>query len=113
VVALGEVGYNVGAGMTGGVLYVPDQDDRLKEKINAAYVAIRDLNDEDLRTLKGMIQSHFNFTGSLRAQELLADFNGSAGRFRKISPPDPVFPAAAERNSSAPVTEHLRSSGEP
>jgi len=86
VVALGEVGYNVGAGMTGGVLYVPDRDDRLKEKINTAYVAIRDLNDEDLRALKGMIQSHFNFTGSLRAQELLADFNGSAGRFRKISP---------------------------
>jgi glutamate synthase (NADPH/NADH) large chain len=86
VVALGEVGYNVGAGMTGGVLYVLDRDDRLEEKINTAYVAICDLNDEDLRTLKGMIQGHFNFTGSLRAQEILADFNGSAGQFRKIAP---------------------------
>ncbi len=86
VVALGEVGYNVGAGMTGGVLYVLDRDDRLQEKINTSYVAVHDLNDEDIRTLKGMIQSHYDFTGSFRAREILADFGGTTRKFRKVTP---------------------------
>jgi len=86
VVVLGNVGYNVGAGMTGGILYVLDQDSLLKEKINTSYTMIRELSDEDLRTLKGMLESHYAYTKSPRAREILDDFDRSVNIFRKVSP---------------------------
>ncbi|MEK6699999.1 MAG: glutamate synthase large subunit [Nitrospirota bacterium] len=86
VVVLGEVGYNVGAGMTGGVLYIPDDNGSLLRKINTSSVVMHDLVDDDVRTLRTMIENHRTYTRSVRAAELLADVDEIPGRFKKILP---------------------------
>ncbi|HWR73553.1 MAG TPA: glutamate synthase-related protein, partial [Nitrospirota bacterium] len=86
VVVLGEVGYNVGAGMTGGVLYVLDDNGSLLRKINASSVVMHELVDDDVRTLRTMMEDHRRYTGSVRAAELLAGVDEIPGRFKKILP---------------------------
>ena len=38
VVVLGDAGYNIGAGMTGGEIYLLDPDDRLERKIKVPHM---------------------------------------------------------------------------
>jgi glutamate synthase (NADPH/NADH) large chain len=86
VVVLGETGYNVGAGMTGGVIYIADRDGSLKKKNNPASIVIGDLAEDDVRTLKALIQRHHQYTGSSLAADLLAGFDKEIKPFKKISP---------------------------
>ncbi len=86
VVCLGDAGYNVGAGMTGGVLYALDRGGGLSGRINASYVRISGLDGQDRRSLQSMIESHYRYTGSPRAAGILADFDTTLTRFRKVAP---------------------------
>jgi glutamate synthase (NADPH/NADH) large chain len=87
VVVLGEVGYNVGAGMTGGgVIYIFDERDALDERINPSYVTAGGLDDEDeVVCHKGMLEAHHGYTGSERAAEMLSDFERYARHFKKVA----------------------------
>jgi glutamate synthase (NADPH/NADH) large chain len=86
VVVLGEVGYNVGAGMTGGgIIYIFDEHDTLDEKINSSYVMASGLDDEDeVVCLKGLLTAHHEYTGSTRAGDMLSDFEHCARYFKKV-----------------------------
>jgi glutamate synthase domain-containing protein 2/glutamate synthase domain-containing protein 1/glutamate synthase domain-containing protein 3 len=87
VVVLGEVGHNVGAGMTGGVIYILDRSNRLGNRINASYVRMEDVrNDEDIETLRSLVISHYRYTGSLQADEIVTDFKNNLRYFRKVVP---------------------------
>jgi len=87
VVLLGGVGYNVGAGMTGGVIYVFDEDNRLKEKLDNSYVVAHRLEDEqDIQRLKSLIENHYIYTESPRAGEILHSFDSLLKHFYKVVP---------------------------
>ncbi len=86
VVVLGEVGYNVGGGMTGGVIYILDNDDSLSRKVNTSYVSLSGLSNADVETLRVMIEDHIRYTGSTRAQDILSAFPRALERFRKVTP---------------------------
>jgi glutamate synthase (NADPH/NADH) large chain len=86
VVVLGEVGSNVGAGMTGGVIYVLDRDDGLAGRINTAYVKIARMDDNDRKTLRSMIQNHHQYTGSMQAGAILSAFDAALRHFKKVVP---------------------------
>jgi glutamate synthase (NADPH/NADH) large chain len=87
VVVLGEVGFNVGAGMTGGVIYILDRRNQLGNRINASYVKIQGVAvDEDIEELRTHIISHFRYTGSLRADDIVTDFKNSLRHFKKVVP---------------------------
>jgi glutamate synthase domain-containing protein 3 len=84
-VVLGEIGYNVGAGMTGGIIYLFDENDRLKTKLNNSYVAAYDLEDtQDIQRLKSLIEGHYRYTESKRAEEILRDFENMLKYFKKV-----------------------------
>jgi glutamate synthase (NADPH/NADH) large chain len=88
VAVLGDVGVNFGAGMTGGFAYVLDEagdlDSRLnKESIEALPIEDLAIHQEHLR---GMIDQHFEGTGSCRAQQILHDFDTFAPMFKLIKP---------------------------
>ena len=85
VVVLGNVGYNIGAGMTGGILYVYDENNTIEKRINNSYVRTYGLTDEDINNLKAIIDNHYNYSGSYQAAYLLADFEKSTNYFRKIA----------------------------
>ncbi|EDP75193.1 glutamate synthase large subunit [Hydrogenivirga sp. 128-5-R1-1] len=87
IVSLGEVGYNVGGGMTGGHAYILDEDGTLEHKLNYAYVYARRLVGEDeIEELKSLIEKHYQYTNSPRAKEILANFEEYLGKFWKVIP---------------------------
>ena len=92
VLSLGGVGYNFGAGMTGGIAYLLD-DGRTRGHINTQLVNIEALDADDEACLQGWLALHADLTGSARAQAVLADWPMQAARFLKIVPKDQPAPA--------------------
>jgi glutamate synthase (ferredoxin) len=95
VVVLGPVGRNLGAGMTGGEVFLYDQDDRLLDHLNGELVLARRPDDLELVRLRELIVAHAELTGSLTATALLAGWERPAGLFWRVAPRDEV--AAIER----------------
>jgi glutamate synthase (NADPH) large chain len=85
VVVLGPTGRNFAAGMSGGVAYVLDIDER---RLNTEMVDLDPLEDEDRAFLRETVARHFAETQSAVAERLLADWDASAERFAKIMPTD-------------------------
>ena len=102
-VALGPVGWNAGAGMTGGVAYLTEW-----RQLNADSVVAREVPREDEAELRALVEEHHRRTGSLRAAALLADWEPALQRFRQVVPVAAVqAPAVAEpaaSQESAPKT---------
>ncbi|WP_452231092.1 glutamate synthase large subunit [Lacinutrix sp. MEBiC02404] len=86
-VILGAVGRNFGAGMSGGVAYVLDQDGSFKQNCNADDLNIDPLDNEtDILQLKQLIENHFEATGSPLAERILKDWNKYLPKFKKVLP---------------------------
>ncbi|KMT65760.1 glutamate synthase large subunit [Catenovulum maritimum] len=85
---LGSVGVNFGAGMTGGFAYVLDENDDLAGKLNKELIEALGFEDKNIliEHLRGLINQHFEETGSERAQEILANFNAYLPKFKLIKP---------------------------
>jgi glutamate synthase domain-containing protein 3 len=66
VVILGDHGSNLGAGMTGGEIFVHST-----ERLNEELVAARRLEAEELVRLHGLLERHVRYTASSRATALL------------------------------------------
>src|SRR5947209_8671246 len=102
-VALGPVGWNAGAGMTGGTAYLVEW-----RQLNADSVIAREVPAEDSEELKGLVEEHLARTGSRKAAAMLASWNESVRLFRQIVPvaaPQPqVITEPVEAPESAPKT---------
>jgi glutamate synthase domain-containing protein 2/glutamate synthase domain-containing protein 1/glutamate synthase domain-containing protein 3 len=90
VVVLGEVGYNLGAGMTGGQAFVYDPNAALLARLNAALVEAERPDAESLTELRWLIERHQELTGSGRAGELLKDWEAATEHFWHVLPIDRV-----------------------
>jgi glutamate synthase domain-containing protein 3 len=105
VVSLGSVGWNAGAGMTGGVVYLTEWG-----QLNADSVVAREVPAEDSEELRALVEEHERRTGSERAAALLADWHTGVARFRQVvpvavtQPALPAEPAPAEVAEDAPKT---------
>ncbi len=81
VVILGDVSFNVGAGMTGGRLYMPRSFESLA---NAEYIVGRDLGPEETHELRALLERHVQLTGSRTARRLL---DGSSSTVMRVFEP--------------------------
>ncbi len=70
VVVLGPLEANAGAGMTGGELFLPADQQGV---LNTDYVAAAPLDDDAARTLTQILERYVEATGSTTAQALLAN----------------------------------------
>ncbi|QTF92327.1 MAG: glutamate synthase large subunit, partial [Halomonas sp. BM-2019] len=87
VVVLGQTGINFGAGMTGGMAYILDEDDDFNERINAELVEVLPIEQPILQEhLRGFIHDHVEHTGSERSRQILADFQHWLPKFRLVKP---------------------------
>ncbi|MGO9953574.1 MAG: glutamate synthase large subunit [Dissulfurispiraceae bacterium] len=86
VAVLGDTGINIGAGMTGGVIYIIDRDATLHGRINSAYVQAVVLDERDKSRLMTLIDLHYRHTGSQLASEILSDFARQVKSFKKVAP---------------------------
>jgi len=108
VAVLGKTGRNFAAGMSGGMAYVYDEDGRFAERCNTAMVSLekvlpaeqqqasqepstfhrgadgKQVADELL--LKKLVDDHHRWTGSLRAREILDQWDVARTRFVKVFP---------------------------
>ena len=77
VTILGETGVNFGAGMTGGFAYVLDKSGDLESRVNPELVEVLSLETLAVlqEHLRGIINNHFQETGSSRAEHILTGFD--------------------------------------
>ncbi|MBQ9828024.1 MAG: glutamate synthase large subunit, partial [Lachnospiraceae bacterium] len=88
-VILGPTGKNFAAGMSGGVAYVLDEENRLYRNLNKQLVSMENLvQKEDISRLKEIIEEHVNRTGSEKGRQILSDFESYIPHFKKVIPYD-------------------------
>ena len=105
VVALGKVGRNVGAGMTGGIGYFLDEDGTFESKVNGEIVAMqRVITPAGEAQLKGLITAHAEKTNSPKAKSILADWSNYLPKFWQLVPPSEANTAEATNDVKEEVT---------
>jgi len=89
VVVLGETGRNFAAGMSGGVAYIWDPEDKFTGNCNPGMIELEEVAaDEDITELQTMIENHLKYTGSSVARTILESWNESLKQFVKVMPTD-------------------------
>jgi glutamate synthase (NADPH/NADH) large chain/glutamate synthase (ferredoxin) len=103
VAVLGKTGRNFGAGMSGGIAYVYDEDGQFAKRCNTAMVsldkvltaaeqeasvdkAIWHRGQSDEVQLRKLLEDHNRWTGSKRARELLDNWDSARLKFVKVFP---------------------------
>ena len=90
VVVLGRTGLNFGAGMTGGLAYVYDEDRHFVDRYNHELIDIRRINIESTEAhqyyLRELLAEHVRWTSSEWAEHILSDLRAHIGRFWLVSP---------------------------
>jgi glutamate synthase domain-containing protein 2/glutamate synthase domain-containing protein 1/glutamate synthase domain-containing protein 3 len=87
VVVLGPTGNNFAAGMSGGLAYVYDETELFDTRCNLDMVDVESVwQEEDVKRLRAMIESHFRHTGSQRAAQILENWESRLPLFVKIMP---------------------------
>jgi glutamate synthase (ferredoxin) len=105
VVVLGEVGRNVGAGMTGGLGYFLDENNSFPSKVNPEIVKVQRVESEaGAKQLQEMIEQHVAKTGSPKGQAILKDWDYYLGQFWQVVPPSETdSPEATESRTLTSV----------
>ncbi len=86
-VIIGKTGRNFGAGMSGGIAYVLDEDGDFSSRCNPEMVGLEPLDEhEDLDLVKGLLERHQEYTASTVAARLLKDWPEMAKKFVKVMP---------------------------
>ena len=98
IVVLGKVGRNFGAGMSGGIAYVLDEDNNFKELYNSEMIELEKINNSDEKIftdnllihdkerLKSLIENHHSYTNSPKANIILDNFENYLPKFIKVMP---------------------------
>lgn len=109
VVVLGPTGYNFGAGMTGGVAYVLDEEDALPIRYNRELVQLDRLDARGEEQVRTLVQQHHEQTGSPRAVDVLEHWSHYRGKFWRVMPREMVAKieasneGAEEENIPTPI----------
>ncbi len=89
VVVLGPTGRNFAAGMSGGIAFVYDEEDDFKIRFNGGMADLETVSEEqDAAILKELVEEHYRHTRSGPAGRILANWNASLSKFKKIMPRD-------------------------
>ena len=107
VVVLGKTGRNFAAGMSGGIAYVYDPENKFSNGLcNTETIEFENISEEDAAELKAIIEKHVLYTESKKGARLLADWNTSLDNFVKVMPTE--YKRALERLATEePMFEEL------
>jgi glutamate synthase (NADPH/NADH) large chain len=90
VLVLGPTGSNFAAGMTGGVAYVLDMNERFAHRVNQQSVTVQDIDSSadstELAAVRSLLERHVALTDSAWGQKLLDGFEHFMFYFRVIRP---------------------------
>ena len=89
VVVLGKTGRNFGAGMSGGIAYVLDEDGDFEIHFNDEMADMGPVEAmEDIAELQDMVKRHAAHTGSALGQRVLDEWDQLLPKFVKVMPRD-------------------------
>jgi glutamate synthase (NADPH) large chain len=104
VVVLGKTGRNFAAGMSGGVAFVLNLDQKFERRCNTSMVALEAVEEEeDIALLKKLISRHARYTGSARARRVLANWDAMLPKFVRVMPTE--YRKALEARERERLTE--------
>lgn len=83
VIILGDTSDNIGAGMTGGVLFMYGDPG---SKINKDYIGKDEISESDLDHFKVILEDYLKETGSTKAKYILSDWENASTEIRKFVP---------------------------
>ncbi|HVF21018.1 MAG TPA: glutamate synthase-related protein [Mycobacteriales bacterium] len=101
VVVLGRTGRNVGAGMSGGEVFVHDADTSFPARVNTAMVRVERLSAADADRVRALVEEHVAATGSGLGATLLSDWTVQSALFWRVAPAPPVVEADVEDGEKA------------
>jgi glutamate synthase (NADPH) large chain len=89
IVVIGPTGRNFGAGMSGGIAYVYDDDSRFRDLCNLDMVSLESPDKpDDTDTIRRLLENHVKYTGSPVAKAILDDWEKELRFFVKVMPND-------------------------
>lgn len=90
IAILGLCGINFGAGMTGGLAFVLDEDGRFESRCNLELVEVLQINTDRMDAYREylftLVEDFTRATGSKRGQSILDPFDDWINRFRLVKP---------------------------
>jgi glutamate synthase (ferredoxin) len=87
VVVLGKTGRNFAAGMSGGIAYIYDPENKFTNGLcNTEAIEFEDIEAEEAEELKALIEKHVSYTNSTKGTKLLAEWTDSLSKFVKVMP---------------------------
>jgi glutamate synthase domain-containing protein 3 len=87
VVILGKTGKNFGAGMSGGEVFIFDEDKGFRTRLNPTMVRIDEFKeDRDLELVQRMLANHVIYTNSSKAKRILDRWKEHIPKFLKVIP---------------------------
>ncbi len=88
VVVIGPTGRNFAAGMSGGIAFVHDPDNRFPARCNMEMVDMENMTAEDEDLVRGLLEKHARYTDSPVAARVLANWPRVRDEFVKVMPRD-------------------------
>jgi glutamate synthase (ferredoxin) len=89
VIVLGSVGRNFGAGMTGGLAYILDEQNTFETFFNPDnHKELQRVSSDKESALKALISAHYQATNSERAREVLEQWDTYLSKFWQVVPPN-------------------------
>jgi glutamate synthase (ferredoxin) len=98
VVILGEVGNNLGAGMTGGQAFVYDPTGALPTRVNQELVWVGKANADQLEIVLEFVENHEHYTHSKKARGILNDWDRESTHFFAVVPKTDVAKIEARKD---------------
>jgi glutamate synthase domain-containing protein 3 len=87
VIVIGQTGNNFGAGMSGGIAYVYDEHEWFGMKCNLDMVDLESVwEEDDKNVLHTLLTKHFEYTQSVRAKDILDNWDSRLPLFVKVMP---------------------------
>jgi glutamate synthase domain-containing protein 3 len=83
IVILNAVSHNVGAGMTGGTLYMRRENETF---VNDRYLVAAEMGEDDYRTLQALLLRHAERSGSMTANAIVSGWDRSRTGFLRFVP---------------------------
>jgi len=88
-VILGEIGKNFAAGMSGGIAYIYDPEEKCTARINREMVDLERIEgEEESSQIREMITRYVTYTASAEAEAILLDWEETKTAFVKVMPRD-------------------------
>ena len=87
VIIIGKTGRNFGAGMSGGIAYVLDENGDFNINCNMGMVNLETIKTpDDIETVKSLLSKHVHYTQSSVAEKILSNWNEYQSKFVKVMP---------------------------